>query len=244
MIYLSFYKVEYLFIPRSEGDYTIPGIEFSYFDTDSKSYKVLTTPDYTLHVLKGDPTSEAAGASTSFKKADLEVNSDISYIHTQPIDFNPHSHRVYATPLHWLSYLVPAVVSLLLFIFFRRQIRQNADIAGSRNRKAKKAAKQRLKQADKLCKADKRNEFYEEIMKASWTYVSDKLAIPTSSLTKENVSEALAAHGATETQIASFSEIVNACEYARYAPSTDAAAMEKLYRQTSDLIGSLEDVLN
>ncbi|MBR1630885.1 MAG: protein BatD [Paludibacteraceae bacterium] len=235
--------IEYLFVPRSEGHYTIPSIQLAYFDTESKSYKTLTSPEYELDIQKGDGATStiASGANPVVGKADVQVNQDINYINTRPLRLTNKQDSIYGTRMHWLLYLVPLLVSVLLFFLLRRNIRLHSDVIATKTRKANKTAQKRLKRARMLLKEGKQSDFYDEIMRALWAYVSDKLAIPTSALSKDNVAQELLGHGAHVEQIEEMNEILSECEFARYAPSTQEQTMGDIYQRTAILIGRFED---
>ena len=122
-------------------------------------------------------------------------------------------------------------------------MKENANIALVRTRRANKVAAKRLKIAGKLMAENKREAFYEETLRALWGYLSDKLNIPQANLTKDNVEAELAKYGVSENLISEFMDILNTCEFARYAPSAETDAMDKLYRQTVDAIEKMENTI-
>ena len=233
--------IEYLAIARAAGDYVIPPVTFSYFDTQDNTYKTLTTEEYTVHVARGagetDQTVVTSGVYTN--KEDIQrLGSDIRYIETQPLDPNYRKGKG-LTGLWWLCYLVPALLSLLLFILFRKQIRDNADLNKVRYRKANKVAQKRLKKAKKLMTSGQDATFYEEIERAAWSYLSDRLSIPQANLTKENIAGLLNEKGISEEQIKEVTGVLSTAEFARYAPSA-AGSKEDLYNATAKMIDNLE----
>lgn len=234
--------IEYLAIARAAGDYTIPAITFSYFDTNDNAYKTLTTEAYTIHVARGanDTEQTVITSGTYTNKEDIQkLGSDIRYIETQPLATDV-KHGKGLTGLWWLWYLIPACVSILLFILFRKQIRDNADLNKVRYRKANKVAQKRLKKAKKLLSAGQDAEFYEEIERAAWSYLSDRLSIPQANLTKENIAGILHDKGISDELIAEVKNVLSTAEFARYAPSA-AGSKSELYEATAKLIDNLED---
>lgn len=237
-------SIEYLAIPRASGDYTIPAVTFSYFDTNDDSYKTLTTPEYTIHVKKG--TNEQAGnavVNNYVNKEDIkQLGSDIRYINTTL----PALRTKFASPVQYGSmafcmlYFVPLCVALLLFIIFRKQIKENADITRVRYKHANKVAQKRLKKAGKLLKDNQKEAFYEEIERAAWTYLSDRLSIPTADLNKDNIASILHGKGVSDDLIKEVNNVLSTAEFARYAPSSDHA-MDDLYKATNLLIDQLEE---
>ena len=223
-----------LLVPRTEGEYTIPAISFVYFDTRSSSYKTLTTKPMTLKVTKGKGGGSAA---------DYSQQSDKD-IHNFMIGGNeaedPQNTFFGSTAYLALNGIVLAIFIVLLIIF-RRRAMELADITAYRGKKANKVATKRLKKAAKLLKAGKTNEFYDEVLRALWGYVGDKLAIPVEQLTRENISEKLATRKVSEETIGKFIEALDECEFARYAPGDPAVAMEHTYDKASEAIENIEN---
>ena len=238
-------SIEYLFIPRHSGNFEIPSAEISYFDTQERTYKTLKTPAYKLQVAKGDGNEApvVAGNSNYVDKQDVkQIGKDIRFIQTERFNISKEEEPVFGTLICWLLYLVPLFVSMLLFIFFRKQAKENANIRLVKNKKANKVAQKRLKQAQKLLNEGNKDSFYEEVLKATWTYLSDKLSIPVASLTKERVGEELTAYKVDSVLINQFIEILNTCEFARFAPNSGQQEMGNLYDDTIQAISNLEDI--
>ncbi len=237
--------IEYMVIPRHQGKYTISQSEFSYFDTNEKNYKTLKTPEYNIEVLKGSGTDNQVVAGNYTGKEDVkQLGKDIRYIIPNHIQFKKTSDFLIGTALGWLLYLIPLLISLILFFVFRKSIKDNANIQYIKNRKANKVATKRLKNAGKLLNEGKKELFYEEVLKAVWTYLSDKLSIPLASLNKGNVEAELSAKGVSDELIMNVHNILDTCEFARYAPATGQSEMGNLYNDSVEIISKLEDVLN
>lgn len=237
-------SIEYLAIPRASGDYTIPAVTFSYFDTQDDTYKTLSTPEYTIHVKKGanEQTGNAVVNNYVNKEDIKQLGSDIRYINTAVPTLQPKRAALveYGSLAFWLLYLVPLCVALLVFVIFRKQIKENADITRVRYKHANKVAQKRLKKAGKLLKENQKEAFYEEIERAAWTYLSDRLSIPTADLNKDNISSILREKGVSEDLIKEVNNVLSTAEFARYAPSSDHT-MDDLYKATSRLIDQLEE---
>ncbi|MBR6492985.1 MAG: protein BatD, partial [Paludibacteraceae bacterium] len=238
-------SIEYLAIPRSAGEYTIPAIKFSYFDIDEKAYKTLSTPDYTIHVKRGangegrEAGSEGQVISYTQKEDIKQLGTDIRYIDTKPIQKSTE-YRIQNTDLIWLFYVIPLIIAIILLIVLRKQIREAADINRVRYKRANKVAQKRLKAAAAALKVNDKDAFYAAIEQAAWTYLSDRLSIPTADLNKENITSILAQKGVSEALIKDVRDVLSTAEFARYAPSTDHA-MNDLYTATTNLINNLED---
>lgn len=239
-------SIECLAIPRSAGEYTIPAVNFSYFDIDEKAYKTLSTPEYTIRVKRGAGSEHAEGEtegqviSYTHKEDIKQLGSDIRYINTKEPEAGNYELKIKNYGLLWLWYAVPLLIAIVLLIVLRKQIKEAADINRVRYKRANKVAQKRLKAAAAALKANDKNTFYAAIETAAWSYLSDRLSIPTADLNKENIASLLAQKGVSEALINDVMNVLSTAEFARYAPSTDHA-MDDLYTATTNLINNLED---
>ncbi|MDR0681992.1 MAG: BatD family protein [Dysgonamonadaceae bacterium] len=235
--------IEYYAVPRYAGNFTIPGVSFSYFDLKTGTYKTLSTETYHLHVEPG--TGENASTATivsATNKEDIRfVGQDIRHIKTDEFRFQKGDF-FFGTPQQILCYLIPALLFAILFIVYRKQVKENANIALVRTKKANKVASKRLKQAGKYLKENKRDAFYDEMLKAVWGYLSDKLNIPVSNLTKDNVETELIKYGVEKELIKEFIDILNSAEFARFAPSQSEDTRNDLYNSTVNAINQMEKI--
>ena len=235
---------EYMAIPRYAGDFEIPAIPFSYFDTKSGTYKTLTTEAYTLHVEKGEGGGEAPVVSSFTNRESVQfIGKDIRYIKTKGVHFISNKEIFFGSFLYVMAYLMITVLFIVFFIIYRKQVKENSNIALVRTKKANKTAVKRLKYAEKLLKENKEEAFYDEVLRALWGYLSDKLSMPQSELTKENVTLELTKYGVDEELSAEFLNIIHTCEFARYAPSKTSGAMDKLFSETIDAISKMENTI-
>lgn len=233
--------IEYLAIPRHAGTYKIPGVSFSYFDIRSKSYKTLNTEDYVINVEKGAGNADQVIANFT-NKEDLKVlGEDIRYIKQNEVTFQPKGSFFYGSMSYWLFYIIPALAFILFFIIYRKQAAENANVAKMRTKKANKVAIKRMKLAGKLLSENKKDAFYDEVLKALWGYISDKLNIPVSRLSKDNIEEKLRNHGVSEELIKEFLNALNDCEFARFAPGDENQVMDKVYSSSIEVISKMEN---
>ena len=239
-------SIEYLAIPRSAGEYTIPPLSFSYFDIEDKAYRTLSTPEYTIHVKRSGASehsgSDNDGAVVSYThKEDIkQLGTDIRYIDTKPLNITHRKSQITNYNHLWLCYVVPLILAIVLLIILRKRIKENADITRVRYKRANKVAQKRLKAAAAALKANDKDHFYEEIERAAWTYLSDRLSIPTAELNKDNIAALLHEKRVSEDLINEVKNVLSTAEFARYAPSTDHA-MDDLYTATTNLINNLEN---
>ena len=233
--------IEYLAIPRHAGTYKIPGVSFSYFDIRSKSYKTLKTEEYVVNIEKGAGNADQVIANFT-NKEDLKVlGKDIRYIKQNEVTFQPKGSFFYGSMSYWLFYIIPALAFIIFFIIYRKQAAENANVAKVRTKKANKVATKRMKLAGKLLSENKKDAFYDEVLKALWGYISDKLNIPVSRLSKDNIEEKLRNHGVSEVLIKDFLNALNDCEFARFAPGDESQAMDKVYASSIEVISKMEN---
>ena len=233
--------IEYLAIPRHAGTYTIPPIEFSYFDLKSQSYKTLKTDAYTLNVAKGEGNSDQVVANFTSKE-DLKVlGQDIRYIKTGETRLAKKDDYFFGSMNYYLWYLIPLVLFITFMVIYRKQAMENANVAKVRTKKANKVATKRMKNAGKLLAEKKSEAFYDEVLKALWGYISDKLSMPVSQLSKDNIEEELQKHQVVDELIKEFINNLNECEFARYAPGNQDEKMDKIYSSAIDVISKMEN---
>lgn len=234
--------IEYLIIPRYEGSYKIPAVTMSYFDTRTNSYKTLSTQEFSLKVDK-DPNAGKGGSSSNYgNQKDLLAQQDIRYLKTDPYLFQSVNDFLFGSFTYLLWYLLPTLLFLAFSIAYRKQIKENANLALLRTKKANKVANKRLKLAKKYLLAQDKPHFYEEILRAVWGYLSDKLSIPVANLNRDNIEIELARYGADSKLTDSFMHILDTSEFARYAPAESSDAMDQTYQTTVQAIGQMEDV--
>lgn len=233
--------IEYLAIPRNAGTYKIPSIKFSYFDIKSRSYKTLTTEEYTVQVEKGAGNATQTIANFT-NKEDLKVlNEDIRFIKQNDVKLSPKGEYFFGSMTYWLFYIVPGLLFVGCFVAYRKQIAANANVAKVRTKKANKVAVKRMKLAGKLLASNQKDAFYDEVLKALWGYISDKLSIPVSKLSKDNIEEKLRKYGVSEELIQEFLNALNSCEFARFAPGDANQAMDKVYTESFEVISKMEN---
>ncbi len=218
---------DFLAVPRHQGEYEIPAIEYVYFDTRSNSYKTVKTETFKLHVAKGDGTGTVA---TFNGQEDVKLlNSDIHFIKTGSSRQHEFDDFFFGSTIYWVTLAVLLLGFVSLFIIFRRRAIENANVVKQRAGKANKVATKRLKKAARLMKDGKQGDFYDEVLRALWGYVGDKLNMPVEQLSRENISQQLANHHVSEETIQQFLGALDECEFARYAPGDATGNMNKVY---------------
>lgn len=232
---------EYLAIPRHAGNFTIPAIEFTYFDLKSNSYKTLKTEAYNLKVAKGQGNADQVISDFTNKESVKMLGKDIRFIKLGDSSLRPKGDFFFGTVGYYLCYLIPLLLFVVFAVIYRQKALENANVAKVKTKKANKVATRRMKLAGKLLAENKKNEFYDEVLKALWGYISDKLSIPVSQLSKDNIEAELTNYGVQEALIVEFIGVLNECEYARYAPGNENEAMDKVYSASVEVISKMEN---
>lgn len=233
--------IEYLAIPRHAGNFTIPPVEFTYFDLKSNSYKTLKTEAYNINVAKGQGNADQVIADFTNKENVKVLGQDIRFIKLGDTKLMPKGDVFFGTVGYYLWYIIPFVLFVGLVVFFRKQAAENANVAKVKTKKANKVATKRMKLAGKLLAENRKNEFYDEVLKALWGYISDKLSIPVSQLSKDNIEAELTKYGVADDVIKDFINALNECEFARYAPGDENEAMDKVYTTSVEAISKMEN---
>lgn len=233
---------DYLVVPRHQGDFEIPAVEFCYYDTSAKQYRTVKTESFHVHVEKGE-----GGSSTvqdfSGKEDVLLLAKDIRHIKTAPVTLLQKDEYFFGSRWYWTAIAVLLGVFISLFVIFRKRAIANADVVGSRAGKANKVAAKRLKKAAKLMKESKAGEFYDEVLRALWGYVGDKLNMPVTQLSRENIQERLTSRSVGSDSIKLFIEALDECEFQRYAPGDPKGNMNKVYTSAMTAIEKIENTM-
>lgn len=229
-----------LMVPRHQGKYEVPPVEFTYFDTQTNSYKTLRSQSFTLDVAKGDGSSSVATYTGEEVK---QLNKDIRYIKTENTPLRAVGDYFFGSVFYWVSLAVLLAVFISLFIIFRHRAVENANIGKMRGKRANKVAVRRLRVANKLLKAGKQNEFYDEVLRALWGYVGDKLDMPVTQLSRDNISLRLTERGVDNDTVTQFIGALDECEYARYAPGDASGNMNKVYDAAIQAIMKIEEFM-
>jgi len=233
---------DYLVIPRHEGDYKIEAIHFSFYDPAKNKYITIPSPEFNLHVEKGDAESTSAVTFNPKNKEDVKIlGNDIRYIKTTGVNFKPANQFFFGSPVFYTAIITP-LLAFLGFIFIRKKhIAQNSDAIAVKSRRATKMAKKRLVLAEQHLKSNNKELFYSEVFKAVFGYISDKFNIPLADLNKEHITIILTAKKINDPTIQQLIDIINKCEYARYAPSAVSDELSNIYSNTVEVITKIED---
>ena len=228
---------DFLAVPRNQGSYTIPSVELTYYDTSKNAYKTIKTQPFKVEVEKGDGTS---GESEDFASQDKDIHT----IKLGKAEQHKANEMFFGSFGYWISLLMPLIAFVVLLIVFRRRAIENADIVKKRSNRAGKIATKRLRLANKLMLQGKQGEFYDEVMRALWGYMSYKLNMPAEKLNRDNIRETLARHFVDDATIEKFTTALDECEFERYAPGDAAGNMNRTFESAMTAIMDIENAIN
>jgi len=233
---------EYLAIPRHAGTYTIPVVKFSYFDPGAGKYKTLSYGPINIEVEKGDGQQQMSNVVSANTRESVKfLGKDIRFIKTGEAKLKPIGTFLFGSLTYYASLLTPLLIFILLYFINRKKLKERSNVQLLKTKKANKVARKRLKLSAQYLKSGKKEQFYEEVLRALWGYISDKLSIPASELNRDNIRSILEESTVNAEVIDAFIEILDTCEFARYAPSSESGEMDRLYNSTLDTISKIEN---
>ena len=228
---------DFLAVPRNQGKYTIPPVELTYYDTGANAYKTVKTQPFQVEVEQG------SGKANSVSDYSAEQGKDIRGLKTGKVQTHDVNKFFYGSSSYWVSLLLPLIAFVALLIVFRKRAIDNADLGKMRGKKANKVATKRLRKANQLMQKGQQNEFYDEVLRALWGYVGDKLNMPVEQLSRDNISEKLSSRGVSEEYVDMFIGALDECEYERYAPGDAAGNMNKTFESAMKAIMNIEETM-
>lgn len=231
---------EYLFIPRFAGNFTIPAVEFVFFNPSSRQFETRKTEAFNIKVEKGADDSNSSVVS-SFSKEDVKmIGKDIRFIKQDKAKLEPKGSSFYGTFGFYAIYLISIAGFVAFFVINRKKIKENSNIVLVKNKRANKVALKRLKEAAIFLKNNQQEQFYEAVIKALWGYLSDKLSIPVADLNREKASASLLSKGIDQETVTELLKIIDDCEFARYAPAAFTGTMNEIYDGAAKVMGIFE----
>ncbi len=236
---------EYPIVARHAGRFRIPPVNFAWFDPDAGTYRTVTTSEFNFSVLKGEPVESTGPVFIpGVMQENVEnIGTDIRDISRDSQEFSPLSYALMGQRIYRWAYAAIAFLALLAIVSLRLVARKNADLTLVKNRRASRMAHSRLKKADRFRRTGEQDEFYEEVGKTIWGYLSDKLSIETSNLSRDAVLDMLQQRGMGEQVRDDFLRILDNSEFSRFAPTSEKSEVNQLFNEASELIKNLENNL-
>jgi hypothetical protein len=229
---------EFLIIPRNPGNYKINVGAFTYFDLEKKQYKQIPASELPLAVERGSETSTTVVSGVN--KSDVQMlGKDIRFIKTNEPEISQGSKPLFNSPQFYTLIITPALLFTGLIFVKRRRESMAGNIQFIKSRRANKVAMKRLSAAQKFLKSNNKEKFLDEMFRALWGFISDKLQIPVADLSKETAARALLNKNVSEEIINNFIATVDSCEYARFAGGM-GENNESIYKKGIEVISQLE----
>ena len=230
---------EYIAVPQNKGNFTIPPVEFVYYDSQTGSYKTLKSDAMKVSVAEGDVSSiSAEDYQEQLRNSDIYAIKQTSEINYRNTD------RFFLSGAYVVIILLLLLSFILLLYIFRKRAIERADIVRMKANRANKVATKKLQQASVLMRLHKRDAFYDEVLRALWGYAADKINIPVESLSKDNIQEKLINNGCNTYSVEKFIDAISECEFARYAPTQDEnSGMKTIYEMAVTAITEIEEAL-
>lgn len=225
-------KFDYSFMPLESGTFRLPEVKLVYFNPETASYETSVASGYTIGVEQGKGSEKS---QTNRKNAfDPSLMPVKTFYKSEP--------RPYVLGfLYWLFYIIPIGLLIISYVGYRNYLSSHSDLIALRSKKAGKMARKRLRRAAMYMKANDKENFYNEIITSLWGYMGDKLKIPTSELSRENISGKLAMKDIPDDLIQSFISLLDDVEYEKYAPAAAGSEMSDIYNRTFDMMNQMEE---
>lgn len=227
---------DFMAVPRHQGTYEIPPVEFTFYDTQTDQYKTVKSEGFKLNVAKGSST-----AVSDYSESVEQFNKDIRHIKTGNVEMRAVNDFFFGSTSYWVLLAVMFVAFVSLFVIFRQRAIDNANLGKMRGKKANKVATRRLRSANKLMLQNKSDAFYDEVLRALWGYIGDKLNMPVEGLSRENIQQRLVEREVADETISKFITAIDECEFERYAPGDAAGNMNKTFEAAMTAIMDIEE---
>ena len=231
---------DFIAVPRNAGKFEIPPVKFVYYDTSTNKYTTIESKGFSIDIAQG----AKGGGVSDFTGSDIDLlNKDIRHIKTTPEELHGVNDFFFGSTSYWIALALLAVAFVSLFVIFRQRAIDNANIGKMRGKKANKVATRRLRKANKLMADGRSDEFYDEVLRALWGYVGDKLNMPVESLSRDNISQRLSEREVSEANVNLFISALDECEFERYAPGDAKGNMNKTFNAAMTAIENIEDTM-
>lgn len=226
-------QFDYSFMPLEEGVFKIPDVKFVYFNTESNRYETTIAKGYEITVEKGK------GSTKSQVRKQLRFDSELQVVKADKLS-EKHVPYVYKF-VYWLWFILPAFILAASVFGYYYYLNQHADMAAFNSRRADKLARRRLRRAATAMKKKDRDLFYDELLKALWGYLGDKLKMPNSELMRDNIRQVLTDKGVEDGVIDHLIDLIDEAEFAKYSSAGGESSMERDYRTAINAINEMED---
>ncbi|HKB06803.1 MAG TPA: BatD family protein [Candidatus Polarisedimenticolia bacterium] len=232
---------DYVLIPLAPGQQTIPPVRFSFFDAKAGTFRTVASPPLTIQVARGADGDAGTGAGLVAQRDVRQLRRDIRFIKQAPDGLRDRSLPMYRAPWFIALVLLPLAADLGLFTYTRTRDSQRAHARQRRERRARSLARRRLKEARRRMSPSTTRAFYAEVAQALTEYVAAKFDTSASGLTRDRIEDLLATRGAAEEDRRAFHRCLEACDYARFAPtSSGSEEMRRTLLAAEEILVRLE----
>ncbi len=231
---------EYLFIPRYAGNFTIPAVQFVFFNPATRQFVTKSTEAFNIRIEKGKD-DQNSGVVNSYSKEDVKmIGKDIRFIKQNKSVLKPKGSSFFGTFEYYSIFILSSIGFAVFYVLNRKKIEESKNLTLVKNKRANKVALKRLKEASIFLKNNQAEKFYEAVIKALWGYLSDKLSIPVADLNREKASSSLLEKGMEQEVVTELMKIIDDCEFARYAPAAFSGTMKDVYDGAAKVMGIFE----
>ena len=240
----GFKTFNYLVIPREPGEFTVNGLDFSYFDLDKKKYVTIPSPELKFTVAPGDGKNNAQAQVYDHLRQEVKTQeNDIRYIKKGNFELQRGNVEFFNSSTHIALMILPFILFAGALGYRSYYLKQNSDMVAVRGRKAASVAKKQLVNAERQMKQNNKEGFYTEVINSLNIYLGNKFNIPVADLSKDTITKELQTRNIKpETQVKLF-ETINQCEFAKYAPGAVSGDLQSVYKSTVELISDIESEL-
>jgi hypothetical protein len=234
---------EYLFIPRYAGNFTIPAVQFVFFNPSTRQFVTKSTEAFNIRIEKGKD-DQNSGVVNSYSKEDVKmIGKDIRFIKQNKSVLKPKGSSFFGTFEYYSIFILSSIGFAVFYVLNRKKIEESKNLTLVKNKRANKVALKRLKESSVFLKNNQAEKFYEAVIKALWGYLSDKLSIPVADLNRETAAAGLLAKGMDQEVVSELIKIIDDCEFARYAPAAFSGTMNEVYDGAAKVMGIFEKLI-
>lgn len=229
---------EYFLLPGVAGNYSLQP-QFSYFDVESGTYTSIDMKPVNFDIRAG--STKPVVIQNAQGGSDQTTRKDINFLHLDT-HLSPVGQYFPGSASFWLLFALPFAGVATAFVVSRKQQQLMQEDPGLRkSRKARKIALKRLEKARILLDKQDSRQFYDELSKALLGYIGDKLSIPLSELSKDNIREKITSLSLDQALVEQVVEVIKTCEFALFAGKDKVGDMQSIYEFTLQIITAIED---
>lgn len=236
---------DFTIIPRYPGIYDLGRLKFEYFDLASEQFRTIKSDPIIIAVRQDEHDKDFAGTVFNYNRRSIDYigDKDIRFIKIGNLNLKNVSKPLISSWKLGLMYLGALIFFAGFVVTKRKKIKENSNLALIKNKRANKISRKRMKKAAGFMKKNAKSDFYKEVITALWGYISDKLNIEIADLKREKAVAKLSEHGVEESDIEKLLDVIDKCEYAHFAPTSEETEISNIYLEAVSIIKTLEQKL-